>query len=184
MNKTPSLESLIYRAKTTFKNKMGVENPAIDAFAAAIGGVAFGQYAYSDYLFKQINPETCDEEWLYLWANRLKIDRLSLVFATGTVKFLLTESAVFIRKGVIVKTADNIEYEVTADTYSDQPVPVKALESGEEGNITAGTNLYLVTAVTGLNPDRISSYEIDGGAELENVEHWRDRVVTSLMISR
>ncbi|WP_028864308.1 baseplate J/gp47 family protein [Psychromonas aquimarina] len=179
MNPTPSLASLLYRAKSTITNKLGVSNPAIDAIAASIAGVSYGQYAYQDYLFQQLNPETADEEWLYLWANRFKVERLTFVFAAGTVNFQLTQGVVNIPKGTLLKTADNKEYQVTTATNSDQPVPVISLETSVAGNLPAGVNLYLVTAVTGLNPDNISSNEISGGADLEDVEHWRERIVTA-----
>ncbi|WP_022940106.1 baseplate J/gp47 family protein [Psychromonas hadalis] len=177
MSKTPSLESLIYRAKTTLKNNTGVDNPAINALACAVGGVAFGQYAYADYLFKQMHPETCNEEWLYLHAQRLKVDRISQFFATGTINFLQTSGVVSIPTDTIVRTSDNKEYKVTTAINSDISVPVKALLPNVEGNLPSGEILYLVTAVTGLHPESISSNEINGGADIENVEHWRDRVV-------
>ena len=177
MNKTPSLASLLYRAKNTITNKVGESNPAIDAVAAAIAGVAYGQYGYADYLYKQMHPETADEEWLYLYAARYDVERISYFFAAGTVNFQQTSGVVLIPSGVIVKTSDNKEYEVTTATYSDQPVPVKAVLPNIEGNLPAGENLYLVTAVTGLHPDEIISDEIAGGADLEEVEHWRERIV-------
>jgi len=182
MSQTPSLAALLYRAKSTITNKLGVSNPATDAIAAVIAGVSYGQYAYQDFLFKQLNPETADEEWLYLWANRFKVERLSFVFATGAVNFQLTQGVVNIPKGVILKTSDNKEYQVTAATNSDQPVPVQSVEPGEIGNLPAGMNLYLVTAVTGLNPDDISSNEIAGGTGLEDVEHWRERIVLAFNV--
>lgn len=176
-SKTPSLAALLYRAKSTITNKLGVSNPATDAIAAAIAGVSYGQYAYQDFLFKQLNPETADEQWLYLWANRFKVERLTFVFATGTVNFQLTQGVVNIPKGVILKTADNVEYQVTRATESNYPVPVQSVQSGESGNLPAGVNLYLVTAVTGLNPDNIISNEIAGGTGLEDIEHWRERII-------
>jgi uncharacterized phage protein gp47/JayE len=177
MNKTPSLQSLIYRAKATLKNKTGVDNPAIDGIAAAIAGVAFGEYAYSDYLYKQMHPETADETWLYLHAERYKIERITHFFAVGTINFLQTSGVVPIPAGAIVRTSNNKEYQVTIATNSDLPVPVKALLPNVVGNLPAGEILYLVTAVTGLHPESIQSNELGGGADLEDVEHWRDRIV-------
>jgi len=175
MSETPSLQSLIYRAKTTFQNKTGVDNPAIDAFAAVIGGIAFGQYAYSDYLFKQINPETCDEEWLYLHAERLKVWRISLTFAEGTCN--VEKSTSLVPSSVILKTSAGIEYEVITATAASLPVPIRARNAGEGGNLPEGESLYLVTAVTGLHPESITSNDVSGGAELETLEHWRARVL-------
>lgn len=178
---TPSLATLIYRAKGTLSNKLGETNPAIEAIAAAIGGVGFGQYAYQDYLFKQLNPETADEDWLYLWANRYEVPRIDFTFATGFANFNLT-TLKFVPENAILKTTSGAEYKVTEGTYSDQPVPIQAVEMGPDGNIPEATALFLVTAVTGLNPDSIESSEIAGGAELEDVEHWRERIVLAYNI--
>jgi len=174
MTLTPSLQSLIYRATTTFKSKTGENTPAIDAFAAVIGGIAFGQYGYADYLFKQLSPETCDEEWLYIHADRLKIFRISSSYAQGTCNF---DSAELITSSIVLKTRSGNEYEVTVATNSSLPVPIKSITAGEEGNLPAGETLYLVSAVTGLHPENITSNEISGGAGIEDLEHWRARVV-------
>lgn len=182
MSNTPSLQSLIYRAKTTLKNKTGVDNPAVDAIAAAIAGVAFGQYGYADYLYKQMHPETADEAWLYLHAERYNVERIAYFFAVGTVNFLQTSGVVLIPSGVLVKTSDNKEYQVISATNSNLPVPVKALLPNTQGNLPAGETLYLVSAVTGLHPESISSNEINGGSDIEDVEHWRDRIVLAFNV--
>jgi uncharacterized phage protein gp47/JayE len=182
MTATPSLQSLIYRAKATFKSKTGVDNPAIDAFAAVIGGIAFGQYAYSDYLFKQINPETCDEEWLYLHAERLKVPRISLTYAQGTCNLAQSANSTLVPTSVIFKTSAGNEYEVITATNSELPVPIRSITAGEEGNLPAGESLYLVTAVTGLHPESITSNDISGGAGLEELEHWRARVLLAYYV--
>lgn len=174
MTESPSLQALIYRASSTFKAKTGENTPAIDALAAVIGGIAFGQYGYADYLFKQLHPETCDEEWLYLHADRLKVFRISSSYAQGTCNFDGIEQ---IPSSIILKTRSGNEYEVTAATNSSLPVPIKAIKAGNEGNLPSGENLYLVTAVTGLHPENITSNEINGGSGLEDLEHWRSRVV-------
>lgn len=177
MSQKPSLQQLIDRAKTTAINNLGVTNPAIDAIAAMIGGASYGQYAYQDYLFRQLNPETADEEWLYLWASRLGVDRILPVYATGTINFLNTSGVVSVPAGTIVKTADDKQYEVSEATNSDQPVPVVALNAGSDFNLSPGVNLYLQSSVLGLNPETITTNEIAGGSEIEDLEHWRNRVV-------
>lgn len=182
MSTSPSLASLIYRAKSTLNNSLGVSNPATNAIAAAIAGVSYGQYAYQDYLFKQLNPETADEEWLYLWANRFNVERLSSEYAVGTVNFNLTEGVIYVPSGVIIKTSSGTEYQVTTATLTSSAVPVQAVEAGEGGNLPADTDLYLVTAVTGLNPESITSNTIAGGSGLEEVEHWRARIVLAYNI--
>lgn len=174
-----SLQGLIDRANTTLANKLGVSNPAIDALASVIGGANYGQYAHQDQLFAQLNPETCDKEWLYLWAERFKTPRILAEYAFGTINFLNATEVVSVPEGTIVKTADNKEYSVTAATDSDQLVPVTAVISGLDNNLTPGITLTLSMAIQGLNPETITSNEIGGGANIEDLEHWRIRVVNA-----
>jgi len=178
MNK-PSLETLIQRAKASMVAHTGQDNPAIDALVAAIAGAVFGQYAYQDYLFKQLNPETAEESWLYVWSVRLDVDRVSGTVSSGTVTFTNTEGVVSISEGVIIKTEDDKLFKVTTTTNSDQAVPVESLDLGEAQNLAAATELYLVTAVAGLNPDSITSDGLTGGSDIEDLEHWRERIIAA-----
>lgn len=181
MSKTPSLQQLIQRAESTMANKLGVINPATQALAAMVAGANYGQYAYQDHLFKQLHPETAEEAWLYLWGNRLKTERLGATFATGTVLFTHSGAAVSVPEGTVLATADEKEYKVTAATLSDQPVPVIALDSGQWQNLPAGVAMYLVSSIAGLNPDTITAETIEGGADIEDLESWRDRLVTAFV---
>lgn len=178
MNK-PSLEQLIQRAHSAMVAHTGQDNPAVTAIAAAIAGASFGQYAYQDYLFEQLNPETAVEEWLYIWSNRFNIERVSATAANGTITFNQVAGVVSVAEGVILKTEDNKEFKVTVTTNSDQPVPVESLGLGSEQNLAVGTELFLVTAVTGLNPDTITGNGFTGGTDIEDLEHWRDRIIAA-----
>ncbi|MBN2605977.1 MAG: baseplate J/gp47 family protein [Thiotrichales bacterium] len=147
--------------------------------AAMVAGANFGQYAYQDYLFQQLNPETAEENWLYLWASRFGVDRILPTYATGSINFLNTSGVVSVPEGTIVKTADDKQYQVTQATNSDQPVPVVALTAGSDYNLSPGVNLYLVSSVLGLNPDTITTDAIAGGSEIEDLEHWRGRIIVT-----
>lgn len=174
-----SLHALIQRAKTTMVNQTGQDNPAIDALASAIAGSTFGQYAYQDYLFQQINPETADEEWLYIWAERVNQLRIPAKESQGFAIFTGAQGVVSIPEGTQLKTADDKHYLVTIATNSDQNVPIKSIEQGEAQNLQDGTSLYLVTAVSGLDPESITSYQVSSGANIEDVDHWRERIVST-----
>ncbi|BBN59306.1 baseplate J/gp47 family protein [Hydrogenovibrio marinus] len=176
MSTKPSLQTLIDRAKASIIQKTKAQNPATDAIAAALGGGTYSLYAYQDYLAKQQHPSSCDEDWLYVWGARLKVTRVQGTYATGTVVFSGLTNIVSIPAETIIKTQSGVEYEVTAETQSDQPVPVQCLSSGTTGNIAAGVSLFLVTAVTGLDPDSITSNDISGGTDIEDISHYRTRV--------
>ena len=173
----PSLKELINRAKTSMVNATGQDNPAIDALAAAVAGASFGQYAYQDYLYQQINPETADEDWLYIWAERVDQTRIQAQPSKGFINFTDVSGVVEIPKDTLLKTDDDKHFIVTQTTQSDQPVPVQSLSTGIDQNLSAGTSLYLVTAISGLNPNEITSEALSSGSDIEDIEHWRDRII-------
>lgn len=176
---TPGLQSLIDRANTTLINKLGVSNNATSAIAAAIAGGNYGNYAYQEYLFKQMHPETADEPWLYLWGNRLETPRVDAVRAIGTVIFQGIDPAINIASGLILSTQDGIEFETTQSDISDNQINAQALDAGTASNLTSGVKLSLNTAVEGINPTEIVVVNMTGGADIEDIEHWRSRVVSA-----
>lgn len=175
----PSLQDIIQRAKTSMVRETGQDNPAIDALSSAIAGAIFGQYAYQDYLFQQINPETASEEWLYIWAERVNQTRILAKASEGFALFTGVQGIVSIPEGTLLKTTDDKHYIVTSVTNSDQPVPVKSIEQGALQNLEDGSELYLVTAADGLNPEQITAFQISSGADIEDIEHWRERIVST-----
>ncbi|ODS09760.1 baseplate J/gp47 family protein [Vibrio scophthalmi] len=172
-----SLQALIDRAKSTLISKMGQNTPAIEAIACAIAGVSYGQYGYQDMLFRELHPETCSEDWLYLHASRHKTPRLLPIFAKGLVQFVQTGEVVVIPNGRrLVDEAQN-EYESIKEQRSDAPVEVMALQSGTHSNLPEGSVLKLTQALSGVEPDNVRCLGISGGADIEALEHWRKRVV-------
>ncbi|WP_272165485.1 baseplate J/gp47 family protein [Vibrio diabolicus] len=179
MSTQRSLQYLIDRAKATLIAKTGQNNPAIDAIASAIAGVSYGQYGYQDLLFRELHPETCSEAWLYLHATRHKEPRLQPQFATGAVSFFQTGGVVTIPKGrKLVDDASN-EYKTVREQYSDEEVAVIALKAGTDSNLPNGAKLKLTEALNGINPNNVTSLGMSGGTGIEDLEHWRGRVVNA-----
>ncbi|EDL52607.1 phage protein [Vibrio mediterranei AK1] len=178
MSTQRSLDSLIARAEANLIAETGQSNPAIKAIASAIAGVSYGQYGYQDLLFRQLHPETCSEAWLYLHANRHKAPRLLPTFATGRVSFTELGGTVVIKKGTRLTHGD-YEYETTKEQYSNVPVEVIALESGVGSNLPEGAVLALKEGLSGIDPSNVQSLGIEGGADIEELEHWRARVVVA-----
>lgn len=174
-----SLQELVDRAQATLVAQTGQNNPAIKAIASAIAGVSYGQYGYQDMLFRELHPETCSETWLYLHANRHNTPRLLPTFAKGTVQFEQTGGVVVIPKGRLITSMMGHEYETTKEQYSDQPVEVIALSSGIDSNLPAGSVLKLNEGLNGINPSNVLSLGIEGGADIEELEHWRERVIAA-----
>lgn len=173
-----SLNDLVNRATATLIAKTGQNNPAIQAIAACIAGISYGNYAYQDQLFRELHPETCSESWLYLHAARHETPRNLPTFARGFVLFEQLDGVVDIPKGVKLSFS-SLEFEVIEKGQSDQPVEVVALQMGSESNLPSGAVLKLEKALSGVNPNNVVSQGIGGGTDIEDLEHWRERVITA-----
>ncbi|BDU38736.1 baseplate J/gp47 family protein [Vibrio nigripulchritudo] len=178
MSTQRSLHELIARAKSTLVAQTGQNNPAIDAIASAIAGANYGQYGYQDLLFRELHPETCSEAWLYLHANRHKVPRLLPTFAAGFVQFVELGGTVIIPKGTRL-TSSGKDYETTKEQYSNVPVEVIALKSGTHSNLLSGGILTLNEGLSGVDPSKVRSLGVEGGADIEELEHWRERVIVA-----
>lgn len=179
MSTQRSLVSLVERAKSTLVAKTGQNNPAIDAIACAIAGVSYGQYGYQDQLFRELSPETASEPWLYLHAKRHDVERLLASFARGLVRFEQLADVVLISKGTIIVSSLGCEFITTKAQYSNTDVEVVALSSGISSNLLNGAILTLSKAISGINPSKVRCLGISGGADIEDIEHWRQRICTA-----
>ncbi|OCH17003.1 baseplate J/gp47 family protein [Aliivibrio logei] len=179
MSAQRSLISLVERAKSTLVAKTGQNNPAIDAIACAIAGVSYGQYGYQDQLFRELSPETASEPWLYLHAKRHDAERLLPSFAHGLVRFEQLDGVVLVPKGTLMTGALGSEFVTIEAQSSNAEVAVIALNSGVSSNLANGIVLTLSKAISGINPNNVLSLGIDGGADIEDIEHWRQRICTS-----
>ncbi len=179
MSTQRSLASLVERAKSTLVAKTGQNNPAIDAIACAIAGVSYGQYGYQDQLFRELSPETASEPWLYLHAKRHNVERLLPSFAKGAVRFEQLDGVVLIPKGTLVVSPLKHEFVTLESQYSNTDVAIMALSAGASSNLTSGTILSLPKAISGINPDKVHCIGVSGGADIEDIEHWRQRICTA-----
>lgn len=179
MSTQRSLQALINRATSTLITITGQNNPAIHAIACAIAGVSYGQYGYQDQLFREMQPETASEPWLYLHAQRHDVERLLPTFAQGLVQFESLAEAVLIPQSTVLIDKAGNEYQTLKAQMSDDDVTVIALVAGIEGNLPAGSILALSKAISGVSPDNVVCLGFDGGAPIEDVEHWRERICTA-----
>ncbi|WP_394136389.1 baseplate J/gp47 family protein [Aliivibrio fischeri] len=179
MSTQRSLNALIDRATATLIAKTGQHNPAIDAIACAIAGVSYGQYGYQDQLFRELHPETASEPWLYLHAERHDVERLLPTFAKGFIQFEQLGGVVSIPKGSIVIDITGSEYQTIRAQYSNEDVEVIALIAGVSGNLPNGAVLRLSKSISGVDPDNVLCLGFSGGADIEELEHWRQRICTA-----
>ena len=183
MTTKQSLKSLVNRATATLVAKTEQNNPAIQALAACIAAVSYGNYTYQDQLFRELHPETCSEPWLYLHASRHECPRILPTFSKGLVKFVQLANAVTIPQATRI-TFGELTFETIAEQKSNQDIDVIALQIGEESNLPHGTILKLEKALSGVCPNTITSLGFGSGASLEKLDHWRQRVILAFRKSQ
>lgn len=109
------------------------------------------------------------------------ITRIQAKKATGTVRFTTTAGKT-VTGGVIVATADGLQYMTTATVTAagtTVDAPVEALQAGPAGNVPPGVITSIKTAIAGVsavtNPDATA-----GGRDAETDQQLRDRHYSSL----
>lgn len=86
---------------------------------------------------------------------------------------------VVIPKGTLISRDDQHVYITTVEQRSNEDVDVVAITAGSSSNYGAGGKLKLLKAISGINPDNVLSMGIGGGADIEDIEHWRQRICTA-----
>lgn len=131
------------------------------------------QYAYLDWIARQIHPTTADEEMLLraarLW---LPVPRRDATFASGAAIFTGTIGA-DLPLGTVVRRADGALYATQADATfvgTSLTVSLRAQTAGAAGNCPDGTMLALLSPVDGVVSEATVSGGIGGGADLETLD--------------
>ena len=141
-------------------------------------------YVQADWVLRQAFPQTAEGDYLDAHAQLRGLARKRATAAQGMVRFTAGEKADAPReipKGTVCMTAGLVRFEteragvleagaLTAD------VPVRALEAGEAGNVSAGAISSMAVAPMGIascsNPQPCG-----GGSDGEGAEVLRERVL-------
>jgi uncharacterized phage protein gp47/JayE len=139
-----------------------------------------GQYGFLEWIWRQCSPLTCDLERLYDWAALYGVERLAATAAVGNVLATGTVGTQIL-KDTLLRGTNGLDYIVLIAvtlTGSDTPVPVRCTTAGSAGNLLPGQTLTLIDPIPGCaNTLTVDFNGLTGGAEEENLEDWRTRVV-------
>lgn len=159
---------------------------AVRLYAAAAQLQALDIQAW--WVLDQCFPQTAQGVYLDGHAQMRGITRRAATKAVGTLRFsVVTPSAVelSISAGTACMTAGEVRFQTTADAVLPAgelsvDVPAEAVDSGEEGNVPAGSVAILTACPVGItgctNPAAFS-----GGSDSENDESLRSRVLESYL---
>lgn len=141
-------------------------------------------YMQADWVVRQAFPQTAEGEYLDAHAQLRGLERKKPVAAHGMVRFTAGEAAETPRsipKGTVCMTAGLVRFETAEEGVLEAgaltaDVPVRALEAGAAGNVSAGAIVSMAVAPMGIaactNPQPFA-----GGSDGEGDGELRERVL-------
>ncbi len=145
----------------------------------ALAKAASGLYGYLDWIAKQATPFTATGEFLIAWGALKGVGIKAASSARGTVTFTGTDGTV-IQAGAALTRSDGVAFTTDATvTIADgfANIGVTAAVAGSAGNAAAGTSMTLSQAISGVNASAATLTGTAGGAEIEDIEAYRTRVL-------
>jgi uncharacterized phage protein gp47/JayE len=180
----PTLPELIDQGATEFESRLPgllvrVRRSLIGVINRVVAGALSALYQYAEYLNRQAWPDICDVEYLDWHGARWRVTRTSAAEASGTVAFTGNNDAV-VPVGTQIRRADGWLYKTTADVtivLGAASAPARSVLPGQAGNATVGLSLNLMSPIAGVNAVATASTALAGGADTEDHEPYRARIL-------
>lgn len=133
-----------------------------------------------EYVERQAFTLTADRDGLIAQGDELGLPILPPAAATGTATFA-ADGAITVAAGAILQRGDGVQYRVTNGggrlTAGDLDLTIVAVTTGATTNALAGTALAAVSGVTGTTTIAVDDGGLTGGADVEDTEAYRDRIL-------
>ena len=186
----PTLAQIRERIETDFKSGLGlrfiVSRSFLKVFASAFAGASHTLHGHiQDFAQKQLFPDSADEEFLIRWSNLFGVTRLPANFAILTVRFTGSVGGA-VPINTVMQSPDGVEYRVERGgivrlapgaIHPQFETTAVAGVAGSSGNLIGGTELSLISPITGVNPTvTVQSVFVEGEDE-EGLESLRTRLV-------
>jgi uncharacterized phage protein gp47/JayE len=181
----PSLKELLERSRQSLRTHL----PGTDAWiwpnnlnviAKVFAGSIFEVFAFAEYVSRQMFAATADGDSLNRHGEEYGMPRLPAEPARGDIVLTATE-AVTVTAGAEFERSDGVRYRALAATSISGAgtfsVEAMAVVSGKGGTAVAATPLAVISGVTGGPLAEVGSYGIVGGAEVEDDDAYRARIL-------
>ena len=181
----PSLGELVDQVRAAFRSELPgsdawLEPNNVTVTAKVLGGELSQIHGRLDYISRQKFALTADSENLDRHAQEIGLARLPASLASGIVVFATTAATVVV-EGAVVQRADGITYRITrggtTSGVSTLPLPAVAVSAGRAGNAVANASLTITSGVTGTATAAIGAAGFTGGADIEDDEALRARIL-------
>ncbi|KNC94168.1 baseplate J/gp47 family protein [Trabulsiella odontotermitis] len=152
-------------------------------------GMSHLHYAFLDWIARQSNPFTAEDEWLAAWGALKNVYQKDATAATcPAVLFKKGNEGAVIPAGSLLNRNTGVQYSldhaVTIGTDNTGTGSITAVlpEIGStltvaDGNAPAGTTLVLDSAIDSVDSTAVAVEPISGGANMESQDAFRQRVL-------
>lgn len=183
----PTLPKLIDQGAAEFESRLdGVLARARRSLVGVLNRVVAGGlsalYQYVEWLNRQVWPDQAEAEYLVDHGNRWSKPRNPAAPATGSVTFtgisgtdvaaatvvLRSDGTRFLTDALVTLNAGTATATVTAEV------------AGQAGNTPIATALQLESPIAGVNSGVTAATALAGGADIEDIEDWRARILARL----
>lgn len=183
----PTLPQLIDQGAAEFESRLPgvlvrVRRSLIGVLNRVLAGGLSGLYQFVEYLNRQVWPDQAEAEFLVEHGARWGVYRTPAAPATGSVSFTGTNGAI-IPASTVVQRADGTRYltdAIATIAAGVALVPVTAEIAGQASNSALATAVTLVSPIAGVNSAANASTALAGGADIEDVEAWRTRILARI----
>ncbi|MCP1242915.1 hypothetical protein GOB86_09425 [Acetobacter lambici] len=145
----------------------------------ALAGLSYLHYAYLDWISQQAVPWTATDEYLESWGTLKGVTRKAPSAASGNVAFNVTGDGT-IPAGTGIALAGGLTATTTADSTTSNSIataPATCSVTGSAGNLPSGSIATLSSPVPGIQTVGLVSAAFGGGADIEEEEDFRSRVL-------
>lgn len=187
--KLRSVEEIYQEMLSCFEERTGLEPREgcdLSARLYALAAQVCALYIQADWVTRQAFPQTAEGNCLDYHAQLRGLERKPAVAAEGVVQFAAGEAVAVPRdipQGTVCMTAGLVRFETTVSAVLEAgeltvDVPVRALEPGRAGNVSAGAIVSMAVAPMGIL-SCTNQLPCAGGADGEEDEELRTRVLES-----
>jgi uncharacterized phage protein gp47/JayE len=182
----PTLAELISRIQADFNSRIQgadsrVRRSVLNVFARVLAGAFHTVYGFLDFIARQLFPDTAIESYLQRFGAIWDVQQKPAEKAQGSYTVTGANGTV-IGVGEIVQRGDGVQFETTTSATisgGSAILTVLALEAGAAGNTQSGTKLTFKSPIAGVFSEGTAG-DIVGGADIEDVEVWRQRILDRL----
>lgn len=183
---TPTLKELSEKARLAFRTNLKGSDAWVwpnNVYVAAkvMAGLMFEMFGFASYVSRQKFAVTApDIESLRLHGAEFGLPQKPAAPAQGVVRFTAT-SAISVDANSILRRSDGVEYRTLSagSLLSAGTLDLTAIATTDGATTSAlpGTPLQIVSGLTGDALAEVGSNGIAGGADVEDIEAYRARIL-------